>query len=101
MKLVGDKTLSRSTKPLIIEAITCMLGTLQGGFMKYMVRFVHTLSGAMVVGKPTNPVDEEQEETCAFVDKVFICQEPMNPGSAHCEPKRFLFFRFGRCVAPE
>lgn len=70
MKLIGDSTLSRTTRPLVIEAVTCMLVTLEGKFMAFMSAFARILYSAMAVGKPQNPSDEEEEDTCNFVDKL-------------------------------
>lgn len=49
LKLMSDDNLSRDTKPSILEAITCMLTTLQGRFMKYMGHVLPILGGAMSV----------------------------------------------------
>ena len=70
LKLMRDTTLGRHTKPLILEAMTCMLTTLGAQFLQWISHVFRILIGAMAVPKPVGVHTEEAEDTITFVDQL-------------------------------
>merc|ERR1712070_658560 len=87
MKLMGDNTLSRETKPLILEGMTCMLTLLKDKFLKYLKIVYGVLIHAMQVAKPSGE-DDESREVADFVDKLreeillFFLELAQNPAAS-------------------